>query len=269
MKYFITCFILFSSIFMVKGQDKEAIAKALEESPSMEVNDELLQLNKGTQNGFSSYLNAEKESAEKQWKEFIEAKYQIELKKSKKGLIAENVSMPDISSSPITLTTIFLEDEKGCKMNVFYNMNGQYLNSKDHPKEALAIMEKLKKHQKSLYVKVYQKTIDDQRKVHEKEQKTLLKLEKEQDKLAKEMTSEEEDILKAEQTISDSEKKITELQAKMEELRGEIEQSNFTIEQLKGSLEKKNEEIEKQKGVLASKAAKIEKLKMNSERINK
>lgn len=262
--------ILVIGLFLAAGinaQEKEAIAKALESSPSMEIKNDLLKFKKETQQGFTSYLNSSQDEAEKKWKEFLENKYQISVKGTKGGLIAENQVLADIASSPMTVTALFSEDEKGCKMDVFYVMNGYFINSKEHPKETLAITASLKEYQKKLYVVVYQETLEDQRKIKEKNQKELDKLVKDGEKITKDLASEEGDITKAEEDIISSEQKIVELQAKMDELRGEIAQSKSTIEELKKAQAKKEKEIAAQTLVVKEKASQIDRIKAAADQV--
>ncbi len=268
MKYLVSIFVCMAIASMTNAQDKETVATALENTPSMEISNDLLAFNKKTQQGFTSYLKCSQSLAEKKWKEFISNKYQAEAKKTKGGLISESISMADIASSPMTVTALFSEDENGCKMNVFYNMNGYYLSTESHKKESAAVMASLKTYQRELYVVAYQETLDAQRKVQDGNQKTRDKLVKEEEKLTKEVASEEAKINKADQAIIDSEKKITELQAKMEELRGEIEKSKSTIEELKEAKVNKAKEIANQNKVVAGQTTRITKLKTSAERLS-
>ncbi len=267
MKYLSTLIICLSISVIANTQEENAIAKALESSPSMEVNSDLLKFNKETKHGFSSYLNTAQGDAEKKWKEFLENKYQAEVKKTKGGFISEDVKMPEISAVQMDVTALFSEDEEGCKMNVFYELSGHYINPDDHAKESLAIMTSLKEYQKQLYVMVYQSTLQTQRKGQEKSQKALDKLVKEGEKLDKDVAKEEGDINKSEQTIIESEQKIAELQSKMEELRGEIEQSKSTIVELKKAKEKKLGEVDVQKAVVTEKSAQIDRIKTAADKV--
>jgi len=250
------------------AQIEESIATALERTPSMQVKGDLLKFGKESQNGYSTYLNCTSDKAQKKWKEYLETKYQAEAKKTKGGLIAEKITMADISSSPLTVTAHFMEDENGSKMNVFYNMNGYYLNDKEHPKESLAVMSSLKDFQKKLYVDVYASTLEEQRKSSEKEQKALDKLKKENEKLAKQISSEESDINKAEETVISSEQKIVELQAKIETLKGEVQQSKSTIEELKESVSAKEKEISTQQSKVDKQNTRVSNLKASSDKLN-
>ncbi|MFK7755473.1 MAG: hypothetical protein AB8B53_00925 [Flavobacteriales bacterium] len=267
MKYFLTIILSVAGLIQLNAQDAEAIATALETTPAMEINPDLLPLDKSTQNGFTSYLNSSVDMAEKKWKAFLETKYMSEVKKSKGYITALNTIMSDISKAPLTVTASFSEDENGCKMNAFYNMNGSYINPKEHPKETAAIMTSLKDYQKQLYVEVFRVTLEEQRKAQEKEQKALDKLVKEGDGLAKDVTNEEADINKSEQAIIDAEKKISELQAKMQEMKGEIEQSRATIGELKEASAKKQTEIQEQTSKIADHAKRIERIKASSDKL--
>ncbi len=206
-------------------------------------------------------LNASKDKAEKKWKEFLEDTYQASGKGGKNGMVAEATKMLDISTTPLTVTALFSEDEEGCKMDVFYRMSGHYINPEKNPKETLAITASLKKYQKQLYVEVYEQTLEAQRKMKDKSQKELDKLVKEGEKIDKDTASEESDITKSEQAIIDSEQKIVELQAKMDELRGEIEQSKSTIVQLKEEKAKKLDEIGAQTEKVKEKQSQIDRIK--------
>ena len=267
MKQVITFFLLLVLGVSLNAQNPKFIAKALESSPSMEVKTNLLKFNKETQNGFAFYLNTSKDEAEKKWKEFLVNKYQAEVKKIKGGFVSVNTSMFDIASAPLTVTALFSKDEKGCKMNVFYNMNGYYLNQEEHAKESMAVVKSLKEYQKQLYVIVYQNTLETQRKIKEKSQKTLDKLVKEGEKLDKDFSKEEADINKAEQTIIDSEQKIADIQAKIEELKGEIEQSRSTMKELKEAKEKKMKEIATQETVVSEKSSQIDRIKAAADKV--
>lgn len=267
MKYLLILFLSVATLIQANAQDAEAIATALETTPTMEINTDLLAFTKGTENGFTSYLNCTKDVAEKKWKEFLETKYQADIKKSKGSLMVENTTMADISKTPLTVTAIFTEDENGCKMNTFYNMSGFYLNPKEHSAESKAIMSSLKDYQKQLYVEVFQTTLEEQRKAQEKEQKALDKLVKEGEGLAKDVVNEETDINKSEEAIIEAEKKISELQAKMQEMKGEIEQSRSTIEELKQAASKKQGEIQEQTQKIADHAKRIERIKASSDKL--
>lgn len=253
--------ILLCTAWIGTAQEEDAIAKALESAPAMEVKTDLLKFNKETQNGFSSVLNCPVSDAEKKWKDFLETKYQAEVKKTKGGLITENTTMADVAKAPLTVTALFSEDEEGCKMDVFYNMSGYYLNPDDHAKETMAASASLKEYQKQLYVSVYQSVLDDQRKAKDKSQKELDKLVKEGEKLDKEVAKEEADVNKAEETIIESEQKIVDLQAKIESLRGEIEQSKATAEELREAKAKKDREVAEQQEVVKDKEGQISRIK--------
>lgn len=243
------------------AQNQESIAKSLEDSPSIEVSPEGLKINKETQNGFMFYLNASQDEAEKKWKEFLTANHKAEVKKTKGGFVCENTSMIDIASAALTVTALFYEEEDGCEMNVFFNMNGYYLNPKEHAKESMAVVSCLMDYQKELYVDVYKNTLEAQGKTKDKSQKVLDKLVKEGEKLDKDVSKGEEDVAKAEQTIIESEQKIVELQVKMEGLRREIEQSKSAIIELEEAKEIKMKEIAAQKTVVNEKTAQIDRIK--------
>ncbi len=267
MRYLVTIILSVATLINMNAQDAEAIATALESTPKMEIKSDLLAFTKGTENGFTSYINSSKDMAEKHWKEFLETKYQADVKKSKGSVTVENTTMADISTTPLTVTAIFTEDENGCKMNAFYNMSGYYLNPKEHPKETSSIMASLNDYQKQLYVKVFQATLEEQRKAHEKEQKALDKLVKEGEGLAKDVANEEADINKSEEAIIDAEKRISELQAKMQEMKGEIEQSRATIQELRQAASKKQSEIQEQTSKISDHAKRIERIKASSDRL--
>ena len=261
MKHLSVLLLLLVLVASLHAQRQESLAKSLEDSPSIEVSPEILKINKETQNGFMFYLNASQDEAEKKWKEFLTTNHRAEVKKIKGGFVCENTSITDITSASLTVTALFYEEEDGCEMNVFFNMNGYYLNPKEHAKESMAVVSCLMDYQKELYVDVYKNTLEAQGKAKEKSQKVLDKLVKEGEKLDKDVSKGEGDVNKAEQTIIDSEQKIVELQAKIEQLGGEIEQSKSTIVELKKAKEKKASEIEAQKTVVNEKKSQIDRIK--------
>ena len=194
-------------------------------------------------------------------KSFLTTIHRAEVKKIKGGFVCENTSITDITSASLTVTALFYEEEDGCEMNVFFNMNGYYLNPKEHAKESMAVVSCLMDYQKELYVDVYKNTLEVQGKAKEKSQKVLNKLVKEGEKLDKDVSKGEGDVNKAEQTIIESEQKIVELQAKIEQLGAEIEESTSTIVELKKAKEKKASEIEAQKTVVNEKKSQIDRIK--------
>lgn len=261
--------LLFSLLSLsVWSQKKEAIAMGLESTPSLTVKCELLQFNKKTQNGYSTLINSTVDMAEKQWKQFIETNYNAEVKKSKGGLVSENVTAAGISDLPITITVFFKEDENGCRLKAFYERDGSYIDDKENPQEHTGVTNQLRSFLKKLYVITFEEVLTEQRKIQEDEVKKLDKLDKESEKIAKDINSEETSVQKAEDDIIDAQAKIAELQAKIKGLKGKIQESKATKNQLIETMNKKTQEVMNQKSVVEESASRIEKIKSSAEKMN-
>lgn len=267
MKHLSVLPLLLVLVVSLNAQNQESIAKSLEDSPLIEVSPEGLKMNKETRNGFTFYLNTLEDEAQKKWKEFLTVRYQAEVKKTKGGFVCENTSMKDITSEALTLTALFYEEQDGCEVNVFFNMNGYYLNPKEHPKETKAVVSCLMDYQKELYVDVYKNTLENQEKARDKSQKKLDKLVKEGERIDKDVSKSLENVTKAEQAIVASEEKIIELQAKKEGLKEQIQQNKSAIKELEESKGLKTEQIETQKTVVREKTAQINRIKSAAEKV--
>ena len=252
-------------VLTANAQDK--VVEALAEQPQMTVTTNDVALKKDEVNAYTAYVKASPDRWEKEWKAFMKDFHNVEMKKSKGILAAEETKIVSITQDIVYLYTKISKDEEGARMDVMLRMGGKYVDDSAFPAESAKLRSIVNKFLHDFFVQLYDDVIDDQRKEQDKLTKEYEKMVKAGEKLMKETEGKEEDIVKAEETIVKTEKLIADSQIKIEQLKADIENYRKEIE----SLKKQQEENKTSQGEAQTKvndqAKRIEKLKQNADAI--
>jgi len=240
-------------------------AMLLGEKPSLEVEQQLVKYEKQTQSALTMTVNAPSDDVNKGVKVFLEEKYQLEVKKMKGGMMAEQASLADISDNKLDVYLLIKEDEKGTRLDLLAKKNGSFLNENDNPAETTALRGMLKRFARDFYVGHYEEVIGEERKTSSKLQKEYDKTLSEGEKLKKAGDGFTSDVSKAEEEITSIDQKIAELEKKKEGLRADIKAAKSSIDKNKSD-QASNQKIQaEKKKVLDTQLQLIEKLKGHSE----
>ncbi|MFT5183190.1 MAG: hypothetical protein ACI84C_000314 [Flavobacteriales bacterium] len=264
----ITLFTMFLSLGLsLFAQDEAKMLGALQDKPSIEVNETTTKFRKENRPAFTVYINAEPGKVEKAWAGYVKAKCQCDFKKKNGVYEALAIHLSEVTIETISLFSVVEEDEKGARLDVLVDLGVTYLSSKNNSDEASKMSNMVEQFVRGFYVGWYDTVLKNQRKVLDKSTKVYDGVVKDGEKLVKNISKNTEGIQKSEEAIIKAEKDIVDLQAKMDELRGAIEQSKSEIVNLEKQVQANTEMVAAEKVKVEAQRQVIESLKQNADAI--